>query len=352
MAFFSFLNKRIKGIVTASSSDKFTIEELGLQSGIPIDDISKIKESTGVTQVFRNKDFTTSDYCVKAAETLLKEINWHPENVDALIFLTQTPDYILPKTSALIQKKLGLRENVFVLDINDGCSGFIYGLLTAYTFCSPDIKNVLLLLGETPSKQVNKGDKSANLLFGDGGGAIAITYDHSYALPAYFTQGVDGGGAEAIIIKDGGYRNVFSETSLVESDEGSGLIRSPMNLSMRGEDVFLFGITKVPKTIIEFKEKHNIENSEIDFFIMHQANLKMNQLIAKKLKIEVEKVLYSIDYFGNTSSLSIPLSIVHNKDRFKGQNSKLLCSGFGVGLSWGSTYLTLSSDTILLHQFM
>jgi 3-oxoacyl-[acyl-carrier-protein] synthase-3 len=352
MAFFSNSNKYIKGIVTTSSSDKFTIEELGFQSGISENDIDKIKESTGVNQVFRSNYYTTSDYCVYAAKTLFDKVGWSPKDIDAVIFVTQTPDYILPKTSALIQKRLGLREDIFVLDINDGCSGFIYGLLTAYNFCSPDIKNVLLLLGETPSKQVNKNDKSANLLFGDGGGAIAITYDDSYALNTYFTQGVDGGGSDAIIIKDGGYRNVFCENSLVETDNGSGLIRSPMNLVMKGEDVFLFGITRVPKTIVEFREKYNIQDSEIDFFVMHQANLKMNQLIAKKLKIEQDKVLYSIDFFGNTSSLSIPLSIVHNKSKFTAKDSKVLCSGFGVGLSWGSTYLTLNSDIVLSHQFV
>jgi 3-oxoacyl-[acyl-carrier-protein] synthase-3 len=351
MAFFTFHNKKVLGIVSSTSSEKISIEELGAQSNLSVDEIKRIKETTGVEQVFRNAKLTTSDYCINSAEYLMQNIGWDPSEVDVLIFLTQTPDYILPKTSTIIQHKLGLRQDIFTLDINDGCSGFVYGLVTALSFCSTNLKKVLLLMGETPSKQVNIKDKSANLLFGDGGCAIAITFDETYMDVCTISQGVDGSNSEAIIIPDGGYRNVYSANSLIESNVG-GLIRNKINLFMNGQDVFLFGITKVPQVINEFISEFKIDLESIDFFIMHQANRKMNEMISKKVKIVGDRVLYSIDNFGNTSSLSIPLTLVHNKNKLKSKTSNLLCSGFGVGLSWGVTNLRLEEDIILKHLYI
>jgi 3-oxoacyl-[acyl-carrier-protein] synthase-3 len=125
-----------------------------------------------------------------------------------------------------------------------------------------------------------------------------------------------------------------------------GIVRNKLNLQMNGEDVFLFGISRVPREIKKFLELHSFSNEDFDFFIMHQANLKMNNMITKKLKVDDKKVLYSINEYGNTSSLSIPLTLTVNNDLLIGKNLKILCSGFGVGLSWGSVLLSINDKTI------
>jgi 3-oxoacyl-[acyl-carrier-protein] synthase-3 len=344
MANFKFSNINIKGIYTSVSNNSKTVMEIGEEAGLTSDEILKFQFATGVKKIHSDQNLTTSDYCVKAAEELLNDLCWKSEDIDAIIFLTQTPDYILPKTTTIIQSKLKLREDIFVLDINDGCSGFMYGLITAFKFCSTDLNKVLLMMGETPSKIVNKKDKSANLLFGDGGACIAIEYN-SNNKNELISNGIDGSGFESIIIKDGGFRNVVTADSLNDINLSDGITRNQLNLQMNGEDVFLFGISKVPKEINKFLLHHSIAQNDYDYFVMHQANLKMNSMISKKLKISDDKVLYSIEEYGNTSSLSIPLTITNNRNLFSNKNIKILCCGFGVGLSWGTGLINLSNNT-------
>lgn len=345
MADFKFLNVNIKGIYTAVSENFKSVFDIGFEAGLSKDEILKFQAATGVNKLHSSENLTTSDYCIKAARELLIDLNWSNSSVDCVIFLTQTPDYILPKTSTIIQQKLNLRDDIFVLDINDGCSGFIYGLVTAFQFSSPNIKRILLMMGETPSKIVNPKDKSANLLFGDGGACIAIEYEVNDK-NQYISSGIDGSSFQSIIINDGGFRNKTNSNSLEEKIISDGIVRNKLNIEMNGEDVFLFGISRVPKEIKNFLDLYSFSNEDFDFFIMHQANLKMNNMISKKLKIDDNKVLYSINEYGNTSSLSIPLTLTVNSHLLIGENLKILCCGFGVGLSWGSALLNINDKTI------
>jgi 3-oxoacyl-[acyl-carrier-protein] synthase-3 len=346
MSKFTFSERKISGIYTSVSINNRNVMDIGLESGMSSDEIKKFSIATGVNKLHNDENLTTSDYCVHAAKNLLQDLNWSTEDVDAIIFVTQTPDYILPKTSCIIQKKLNLREDIFALDINDGCSGFIYGMITAYNFCSEINKKVLLMMGETPSKMINKKDKSASLLFGDGGSCIAIEYDKNYEKKSFFTQGIDGTGSEAIIVRDGGFRNITNINSLIEKNIQEGITRNSLNLEMNGEDVFLFGITKVPKEIKKFINEFDLKPEIYDYFIMHQANLSMNNIISKKINVDPVKVLSSIAEFGNTSSLSIPITIVSNSTLLKNKEQVILCSGFGVGLSWGCALITLNENTV------
>ena len=324
MADFKFLNVNIKGIYTAVSESFKSIFDIGFEAGLSNDEILKFQAATGVNKLHSSENLTTSDYCIKAAQELLIDLNWSNSSVDCVIFLTQTPDYILPKTSTIIQQKLNLRDDIFVLDINDGCSGFIYGLVTAFQFSSPNIKRILLMMGETPSKIVNPKDKSANLLFGDGGSCIAIEYEVNEK-NQYISSGIDGSSFDSIIINDGGFRNITNSNSLEENIISDGIVRNKL---------YNYYLTK------------HFTNEDFDFFIMHQANLKMNKMISKKLKVDDNKVLYSINEFGNTSSLSIPLTLTVNRHLLIGENLKILCCGFGVGLSWGSALLNVNDKTI------
>jgi 3-oxoacyl-[acyl-carrier-protein] synthase-3 len=354
MANFEFRNARIKAITAAIPANIQKVEAVAQKMGLSRDEIDKAIATTGVHNLPRSKYLTTSDLCVSAANNVITDVGWSKDEIHAVIFVTQTPDYVLPKTSSTIQYRLGLRDDIFVLDINDGCSGFIYGIITAFTLCSKNLSKILLLVGDTPSKQVGPNDKSSNLLFGDGGCAIAVEFsDGENALPTFASQGVDGSKYSAIIIPDGGYRNVLTSESLVEKKAEGGILRSQNNVAMNGQEVFLFGINRVPNEIKRFLQENNINCSLIDYLILHQANLMMNRIIAKKIGFPDKKVLTSISEYGNTSSLSIPITIVKNAGQhFEGKSTTVLCSGFGVGLSWGSVLYTFQGDEIFKQMYI
>ena len=352
MSNFTFTKKKISSIYTATSNKSYDLKELSKNINISDQEILKHQNTTGIESVFRGEYLTTSDYSVRAAECLIKDNNIDVNEIKALIFVTQTPDFIIPKTSSIIQDRLKLKNDIFVLDINDGCSGYIYGLITSLQFCSKNVDKILLLSGDTPSKQINSKDKSSNLLFGDGASATLIEYDENCNDDIYLSQGIDGSGYQSICINDGGYRNPINKKSFDEFSDEKGNIRSKLNLNMKGDNVFLFGISRVPKQLKNFINDFNIDINNIDFFVMHQANMMMNKMIAKKLKIEENKTLYSLKKFGNTSSLSIPLTIVVNKDKFKNKVSSFLLSGFSVGLSWGNAFIKISNDTNLKHIYI
>lgn len=280
---------------------------------------------------------------------MLSNLQWNKEDISAIILVTQTPDYIQPATSCIIQQRLGLDKECYTLDISLGCSGWVYGMsvigtLLANIFISPTLNftrtKALLLVGDTPSKIVSPEDKSTYPLFGDGGTAAALEY-HPDSKPMFFSFNTDGNGYDAIMIKDGGYRNPFSITSLDKVDRGEGIISNNLQLMLNGMNVFSFGISEAPKSVNRLIDTFCLDKEKIDYFIFHQANLLMNEKIRRKLKLPVEKVPYSLKEFGNTSSAAIPLTMVTElrKDLSEKKLQHIAC-GFGVGLSWGSMYFT------------
>lgn len=313
------------------------------------EDVEKFTATTGVSE-FRIADTTTtSDLGFEAAQKLISEMNIDKNDIDVLIFVSQTPDYLnIPNTAPLIQDKLGLPKTCLAFDLPLGCSGFVYGLSTLASYMqNPSFKKGLLICGDTLSKIVGNEDKSAALLFGDAAAATLLERVESKS-QMYFSLGTDGSGYKAIIINDGGARNPFNENSLAVVDYGNEIKRNQCELALDGMDVFSFGITQAPKSVKELVAFSDIKIEEVDFAIFHQANKMMNEMIRKKLKLETEKVPYSLGKFGNTSSASIPVTMVtelKNQLR-KGQNKLLFC-GFGVGLSWGSCYLTTDNLTVL-----
>ena len=209
------------------------------------------------------------------------------------------------------------------------------------------MKKGLLLAGDTALKGVSKEDKSAYPLFGDAGTVTAVEY-YQDAHGFDFHFGCDGSGFEAIIVRDGGYRNMFNADSLVMHNEGDGIVRNRMQTVLDGMEVFSFGITKAPESVTKLVHKFNLEMEKIDYFVFHQANLYMNEIIRKKLRIPPEKVPYCLDEYGNTSSASIPLTIC-SRIRSSVDNEFIAC-GFGVGLSWGSVYF--QTNNLILSQIL
>lgn len=333
MAFFTIQNVQIDGVVSCVPR---TIERVEDCECLTPDEASKLSASTGIYERrIAAEGVCTSDLCVAAAENLLDNLGWQRSDVEALVFVTQTPDYILPATSPLLQDRLGLNTHCFTIDISLGCSGYVYGLITlANLMSSGNVKKALLLVGDTVTRICSPRDKSTYPLFGDAGTATALSYNtDAPAMKANLYS--DGKGYKSIIINHGGYRNPYREDSLQTSEVSAGIMRSPVHLVLEGMDVFAFGITKAPEVVKELLERFEVAPAAVDHYIFHQANLMMNEKIRKKLALPAEKVPYSLARFGNTSCATIPHTIAVGLGD-SAANSALLMCGFGVGLSWGA----------------
>jgi 3-oxoacyl-[acyl-carrier-protein] synthase-3 len=296
--------------------------------------------STGIQRRrIAEKSVTTSDLCFEAAEKLILDLNWNKKDIDCLIFVSQTPDYIVPATSCILQNKLGLSEECYTLDISLGCSGWIYGLSVISNLMSTgSFKKGLLLSGDTLSKINSEKDKSTYPLFADAGTATALEYKIN-APNMNFIFSTDGSGYQAIIVPDGGNRNRVTPQSFDLEKIEDGIIRSKLHTVLNGMDVFAFCISKAPESVTKLLEHFSIDRDSIDYYLFHQANLFMNEKIRKKLKLPEEKVPYSLKDFGNTSSATIPLTMLTQlSNSLKNQDLKLIGCGFGVGLSWGSVF--------------
>ena len=347
MANFKIQNVSLTGIAVAVPKTKKVNLENPFFSK---EDVEKFTSTTGVSE-FRIADIatTTSDLGFEAAEKLISEMNIDKTDIDVLIFVSQTPDYLnIPNTAPLLQNKLGLPKTCLSFDLPIGCSGFVYGLsILASYMQNPAFKKGLLICGDTLSKIIGNEDKSATLLFGDAVAATILERVESNG-EIHFSLGSDGSGYKAIIINDGGARNPFNENSLAVVDYGDGIKRNQCELALDGMDVFSFGITQAPRSVKELMTFADISTSAIDFAVFHQANKMMNEMIRKKLKLETEKVPYSLDKYGNTSSASIPVTMVTElKNQLRNGENRLIFCGFGVGLSWGSCYLTTKNLTVL-----
>jgi 3-oxoacyl-[acyl-carrier-protein] synthase-3 len=343
MAFLHIKNVALKGIAACVPSN---IEENRAITGNP--DIEKLIKATGVERRHVAQPETcTSDLCFKAAEKLIEELSWDRNEIEGLVFISQTPDYILPATSPILQHRLNLSKECFTLDISLGCSGYIHGLSTLAGYMqSGSIKKALLLVGDTSSKVCSVDDKSTYPLFGDAGTATALEYSENDE-GFQFHLGSDGSGHNAIIIQDGAYRSPYNGKSLDIKAIEDGISRNNLHLTLDGMDVFSFGISKAPETLNQLLQKLEIDKNNIDYFYFHQANMMMNERIRKKLGLPVEKVPTSLKDFGNTSSASIPLTMVTEtaENLRKGKNEIIAC-GFGVGLSWGTARFYTKDLTI------
>jgi 3-oxoacyl-[acyl-carrier-protein] synthase-3 len=349
MAIFSIDDISIKGISCCVPKNKILNRDLSLMSS---DEIQKFIEATGVEERRVADDNTcASDLCFYSAEKLIGEMNWKKEEIGVLVFVSQTSDYILPVSAAILQDRLGLSKTCIAFDIPLGCSGYVYGIsIIASMMKSTGIKKGILLVGDTSSKLISDLDKSTLPLFGDAGTATALEIDHS-AVPILFDLGTDGSGKDSIIVKDGGARNRFTSSSLNLIESEKGVIRNACQLILEGMDVFSFGITQAPKSVNSILEKFNLDKDSIDYFVFHQANLMMNKMIVKKLNLPNEKVPYSLQKYGNTSSATIPLTIALNlKESLACTKKEIIICGFGVGLSWGTAKITF--DNILITNIL
>lgn len=340
------------GIISmAAAVPKRIINNYEYTDNFTIDEVKQVVEKTGVYQRrFADEGTCSSDLCFAAAEKLFADNKILRNEIDLLVFVSQTPDYRMPATSVLLQNRLGLEHNTIAFDLNLGCSGFIYGLSIVYSMMERSgLRKALLLDGETRSRIYSPKDRKTAFLFGDAGVAALIERHPSFGM-SYFSLNSDGSKENLIKMKAGGYRFPTSPETMKERvvDE-YGNIRSDEHGYMDGGDVFTFVIKEVPADIRKVIELSGSSFSDMDYFVFHQANSFINSYLLKKLMLDPAKAPSTVGKFGNTSSVSIPLTMVSELQGML-DNRKVLMSGFGVGMTWAScivnTGLCLISDLV------
>lgn len=327
---------RLKGIASAVPEHVRTVEEDA--KVFPDSDVLKISESTGVKKRHVvTGNLCTSDLCFAAAERLFSESGVERTSIDALLFVSQTPDYVLPATSCSLHGRLALDKHCASFDVNLGCSGYIYGLwLASNLIACGSAKRVLLLAGDTITRIAAPKDRSVALLFGDAGTATILERDDN-ALPMSFALGTDGSGQQNLIVPAGGFRSPCTEKTGLPSEREGGNIRSDEDLYMNGPEIFTFTLKEVPAMVKSLVTDYDA----LDAVVMHQANKFMLDYIAKRLKVPKDKHILTLENYGNTSSASIPLSLTDAlSEKLKDRSLNLLLAGFGVGYSWGAVTLT------------
>lgn len=338
MAFLNIKNVRIRGISLCVPKEIEKIEDAKCFSEGEAKNISAV---TGIIEHrISSSDKIASDYGIVAAKRLLEDLEWLPQSIDVLIFVPLARDYNEPNTANLIQHRLGISTDCIALDQPMACSGYIYALSTACSYLSSgQVKRALVFAGDTQSKMISSFDKTLWPINGDAMTVTALEYDES-ADPIYFNLNSDGAGYEALIAPASGFREQPSIASFKLNKIGDGILRNRTQVAMDGMSVFQFAITKPFKSIKMLAEKFNLNIETIDFLILHQANKMIDEKIRKKLNLPEAKVPYSLDYYGNSSSGTIPVTMVSRiASPLRQKKQKLILCGFGAGLSWGSVYL-------------
>ena len=311
------------------------------------EDAHKISKSIGVSsRRVAPESLCASDLCVAAGERLLDELGWERDSIQALLFVTQTPDYPAPATACTLQTRLGLSTACAAMDINLGCSGYVYGLATASQFVRGLAEGVegggrvLLLVGDTITRLLSPDDRATAPLFGDAGSATALEFSSS-ADPMVFSLGTDGRGRDHLIVPVGGARHARTAESCVRTARESGNVRSDEDLFMNGAEVFSFALQEVPKMVRGTLDAAGWLIEDVDGMVMHQSNSFMLNHIRKRLKVDEEKFVVALEGYGNASCTSIPLAMTHQWAKAgPSDRRRLVLGGFGVGWSWGGAAVT------------
>lgn len=334
---FSSTHLAMRGVVCALPRTQIHNADLAGRFGAEaVADVSKM---IGVQSRRRAADGqTTADLCQAAAQTLLDDLGWERDSIDALIFISQTPDYVLPATACALHGRLGLHKACAAFDINLGCSAYAYGLwLAAKMLDGQAMCRILLLVGDTISKTVDETDRATALLFGDAGTATALEFDAS-AAPAHFIVGSDGGGERHLMMAASACRPYAGDDARLAQ-------RDPAKLYMDGGEIFNFTLKSIPPLVADLLRLAGRTSDQVDAFLFHQANTFMLKHIIKKAKLPPERAPINMDRYGNTSSASIPLLIADSLGA-AAQGQTIAMFGFGVGYSWSAAVLGLQSLTV------
>lgn len=332
----------------AGAVPSHVIDNLKYTEFFPENQAKEIVDKVGVYERrFADEKTCSSDLCFSAAQKLFLDNGIDRSEIDLLVFISQTPDYRMPATAITLQHRLGLPSTCIAFDINLGCSGFIYGMSVVYSMMqNAGLRKALILDGETRSKVYSPRDRRSAFIFGDGGVAALVERDAMFG-ETTISMNSDGCRANLIMIKAGGYRHMSSAETVKERvvDE-FGNMRSEEHGYMKGGDVFNFVIREIPRDIKKTLEDIGRTPDDMDYFVFHQANNFINSYIAKKLKLDVAKIPHTIEKYGNTSSVSVPLTIISElKGKLNGQKT-LMLSAFGVGMTWATAVVSFVDTKI------
>jgi 3-oxoacyl-[acyl-carrier-protein] synthase-3 len=333
----------IKAIKSFLPAGKLTNEQLAEEFGDW--HASQILSKTGVAvRGVAAADETASDLGVAAGQRLFTSGICAPEEIDFLLFCTQSPDYFTPTSACVMQDRLGLKTSCGAIDFNQGCSGYVYGLALAKSLIEAGTASkVLLITADTYTKFINRRDRSIRTLFGDGAAATLVTsVEADSEMIGPLVLGTDGRGANEIIVPAGGLRCPPTPETAIEKEDEAGNWRSAQNLYMNGADVFSFALRTVPPAIDQLLQKSGLTLAQVDFFVLHQANKFILERLRGKMKIPAEKFWIDMENCGNTVSSTIPIALESaiEQKRIK-PGDRVALVGFGVGYSWGAAIIRI-----------
>ncbi len=345
----------MKVVGIAACVPKATAETRSAAEHFPKHDVDRIVDNTGVERKREGgPDATVSMMCIKAAEDVLEAVGWERESIDAVILVTTLGDVLMPATAHLIQHELGIPSTALTFDIHLGCSGYTHSLIVAYGLLKAGvIKRALLLSGEMSAGLFrprvadcrHRSDLANSILFGDSGTATLLTSEGEDQVVAH-QFGADGKGFDKIMVKGGAGAMPWTPELFERRMDDDEVERRPIDLILKGPDILTFTMKRVPRMLKDLVERSGWTPDDIDAFVPHQANKFMLNFLARRMKLPAEKMLLSIENFGNTGCASIPLTLVlEGGERLK-KPTKWAWMGFGVGLSWSGLFL--ETDEIIV----
>ena len=337
---YSLINHfRIAGLSVTTGSVRRNFIADGQANGIPMAQLERVAKTIGLRdRMVSTPDVTALDLCEDATRRLLSEMNLDASSIDAIIFVTQTPDHSQPNNASLLHGRLGLSKSTLAFDLAQGCAGWVTGLHQAALLCAHGgAGRVLLCAGDTLSHLTNKNDRAADPLFGDAGSATIVERT-GQPNPMHFIFGADGKGASSIIVPAGGARQPASELTRIETADTSGNLHHAENLHLDGAEIFNFSLREIPPAIQSVMQHAGYTVASTDALILHQANKFIVESVALKVGFAKDKAPAGIvEKFGNQSSASIPCALIDALgDALSQKPLKLAGCGFGVGLSWGA----------------
>ena len=339
-----FKNKKVSAILSVVPKKEYHFDDECQNYSLAPEKAKRLKKMMGIDRHrIAPPEVCSSDLCLYGLQQLLKSGALRKEEIGALVFVSQTPDHFLPPTSNIIQGKLGLSQDVICLDLNQGCAGFLIGLMQAFLLLEiVSQPKVVLLNGDTASKLLDKRNHISYPLAGDAG-SVTIIERSEGAKPIFMNVKMDGSRYKALIVPGGAFRIPSSPESLKVLETDEGIMRSQEHIHMDGAAIFNFTLEEVPPQLEEILAFSGDSIDSIDFFLMHQPNEFILKQLAIKMKIPPEKVASNIvGIYGNCSSVSIPLDITHNyHERLQKETCRVCLSGFGIGLAWSSMVMDL-----------
>lgn len=340
----AYRNKRITGVLTVIPKNCKTFDEEMKNYQADKKRSRRLKLVMGYDRHhFVEPGVCASDLAVFGVETLLHEGKLRKEEIDAIVTVTQSPDYFMPTTGAVIHGRLGLDSHVYCVDISQGCTGYLTGLMEAFSLLDqPQTRKVLLINVDVLSHKVSKEDRNSYPLIGDAASVTVVERTEEETRIDGEIR-MDGTRHDALMIPAGGFRQPSTPETAVLHEDSEGNRRSLDNLVMKGADVFNFVQTEMPPLLASLFARLGVKKEEIDWFLFHQPNKFMVEKLAQAIDVPLEKMPSNIvTYFGNASGVTIPTNICYNVgEKLLGHTYKVCLAGFGVGLTWGAMVLEL-----------